>query len=173
MSAQTAVPEQLLEFPYRASYNTVRTWPQTLPEAPVAVQFPAARDPIAIVRSASPVRPAPEISTPQTPTRLQFGGDLATRRLQRPLELSFKTRPPAPLAPARFLLGVNARGEVAFSFLQSSSGNAAVDAAAAAHFPRLAFAPADSPVTWGHAVFLWGDDVYSSETPLLEKKAVR
>src|SRR5688572_9413356 len=38
MSAQTAVPEQLLEFPYRASYNTVRTWPQTLPEAPAAVQ---------------------------------------------------------------------------------------------------------------------------------------
>ena len=173
MSAQTAVPEQLLEFPYRASYSTVRTWPQTLPDAPAAVQFPTARDPIAIIRSANRVHRAPEISTAKIPTRLMFGGDLATRPLQRPLELSFKTRPPKPLAPARFLLGVNAGGEVAFSFLQSSSGDAAVDTAAAAHFPRLAFAPADSPVTWGHVVFLWGDDVYASEALLPEKKIVR
>lgn len=170
MSAQTAAPEQLLEFPYRPSYSTVRTWPQTLPEAPAAVQFPSARDPIAIIRSANPAAPAPEVPPARIRTRVIFGGELGARALQRPVALSFKTVRPEPLAPARFLLGVNERGEVAFTFLQSSSGDPTVDAAAAAQLARLAFAPSHSPATWAHAVFLWGDDVYEAAEPHTGKK---
>ena len=172
MAAQTAVPEQLLEFPYRPSYHTVRTWPQTLAEAPAALQYPTPRDPIEIVRSANPPPPAPEPPAVRVQSRVIFGGDLTGRALQRPLQLSFKTNPAGPLAPARFLLGVNDRGEVAFTFLQSSSGDPTVDAAAAAQLARLAFAPNASPATWGHAVFVWGDDVYGA-AELPEKKSPR
>ena len=76
-----------------------------------------------------------------------------------PLVLNARTA--GPVEPTRHLIGVTGRGEVRFVFLQNSSGNAALDDAAAAHLQTLVFAPGDSPITWATATVTWGDDAYA------------
>lgn len=164
-AVQALVPRQLLDVPYRPSYATVRTFPQTLPEPEVAAQFPPPRDPFAIIRSAAP---APAESAPPLPpsaTRVAFSGALADRAVVRTAPIAFQTRAATSLFPARFLIGVTDRGEVRFVFLQSSCGDLAADDEAAAHLARVSFSPGENPMTWGHAVFQWGDDVYAPGAP--------
>ena len=161
-AVQAVVPRALLEVPYRPSYATIRTLPQTLPEAPASVQFPPPRDPLAIIRSAAPAMPDRAPAPAASVTRLTFTEPLAQRPLARTPPITFKTRTATPLDPARFLIGVTERGEVRFVFLQSSCGDPATDEAAAAHLAQLSFSPNDAPITWAHAAFAWGDDVYPS-----------
>jgi hypothetical protein len=158
--AQSTVPPHLLEVPYRPSYSTVRTLPQTLPEPSAAVQFPPARDPLAVIRSASPAPPEPVRPVPPSQTRLLLGEGLAGRALARPFAITLEKPAAEPLTPARFLLGVTPKGHVRFCFLQSSSGDANADAAAASALDRATFTAADAPMTWSQVTVVWGDDIY-------------
>ncbi len=164
-SVQAVVPQKLLDVPYRPSYASVRTLPQVLAEPPPSVQYPPPRDPLAIIRSATPAAPAPVPTPAANVTRLSFSGALASRQLVRSPAIAFKTRATALLEPARFLIGVTDRGEVRFVFLQGSCGDSATDDAAAAHLAQLSFAPAGAAIAWGHVAFTWGDDVYPAEKP--------
>jgi hypothetical protein len=56
---------------------------------------------------------------------------------------------------------VTANGEVRFVFLQSSSGNPALDQQAAAHLEDVVFAPDAAPIMWASAVVTWGDETYA------------
>ena len=162
-AAQAVIPPALLDVRYRPSYETVRTFPQTLAEPSVVVQFPPPRDPLTIIRSAAPAAPGPAPARAPGVTRLAFSGDLAARALVRNPPVAFQTHRAAPLESARFLIGVTDRGEVRFVFLQSSCGDPATDEAAAAHLAQLSFSPGDAPITWAHAAFTWGDDVYAAK----------
>lgn len=159
-TAQSTVPPHLLEVPYRPSYAAPRTLPQMIPEPPPAVQFPPARDPLAVIRSGSPAPAPPAPHFMPTATRLLASEALAGRSLVRPFIVSLQTPATEPLLPARFLIGVTAKGEVRFSFLQTSSGDPRADAAAATALDRATFAPADAPMAWSHVTVTWGDDIY-------------
>ena len=76
--------------------------------------------------------------------------------------LSFPSPSTDALQPSRFLIGVSDRGEVRYVFLQESSGDPAFDSLAAAHLQQLGFAPNESPIAWGFALFSWGDDAYGA-----------
>jgi len=159
-AAQSTVPAHLLEVPYRPSYATVRTRPMTLPDPPAAVQFPPARDPIAVIRSASPTPPAPTSAPAQSATRLLPGESLASRSPVRAFAITLPKPATEPLVPARFLIGVTDKGKVRFTFLQSSSGDRHADHVAAAALERTTFTPDEAPITWGQVSVVWGDDIY-------------
>lgn len=159
-TAQSTVPAHLLEVPYRPSYATVRTRPLTLPETSPAVQFPPARDPIAVIRSASPKPPASASPPARSATRLLLGESLTTRSLVTPFLIALPKPATEPLTPAGFLIGVSDKGTVRFSFLQTSSGDRRADTAASAALERITFARDNAPMAWASVTVVWGDDVY-------------
>lgn len=159
-AASSVTPAGLPEIAYRPSYATMRTAPLGPVETPVAVPFPAARDPLAVIASADP-RPAPSpVASAAQPTAVSFSATLANRAPSPLPQLVPKTRATEPAEPTRYLIGVTDRGAVRFVFLQSSSGHPALDEQAAAHLQRLVFTPSDTPVTWAEAIVAWGDDAY-------------
>ena len=159
-AASAVAPAGLLDIPYRPSYATMRTAPLGPVEQPVAVPFPPARDPLAVIASGEVKAAAPPaVSTPQ-PATVRFSAALASRAPSPLPPLVLKTRAAAPVETTSHLIGVNDRGEVRFLFLQNSCGQPALDAQAAAHLQALAFAPNDAPITWATATVTWGDDAY-------------
>ena len=160
-AASAVTPPGLLDIPYRPSYATMRTAPLGPVEQSVAVPFPSARDPLAVIASGEMKTVAPPaVSTPQ-PTTVRFSAALASRAPSPLPPLVLKVRAAAPVETTSHLIGVNDRGEVRFLFLQNSCGQPALDAQAAAHLQTLAFAPNDAPITWATATVTWGDDAYA------------
>ena len=158
-------PPGLLATTYRPSYATIRTTPLDPAETPVAVPVPAARDALAVITSTAAQPAPPVVHTAPQPTALSFSASVA-RRIPNPLpSLVAKTRATAPIEPTRHLIGVTAKGEVRFVFLQNSSGNPALDAQAAAHLKDLVFAPDEAPITWVAVVVTWGDEAYAGKPP--------
>ena len=159
-AANSVTPPGVFDIAYRPSYAAKLPAPLGPVEQPVAVAFPPARDPLSIIISADakPLTP-PAVSAPH-PTTLIFSSALANRAPAPLPPLIVKTRTAEPVEPTRQLIGVTGRGEVRFVFLQSSSGNPALDEQAAAHLQTLAFASSDAPITWATATMTWGDDTY-------------
>jgi hypothetical protein len=58
---------------------------------------------------------------------------------------------------------VSDKGEVRYTFLQTSSGDTAMDTEAARQLGTLTFAPAEAPVAWSVARIFWGDDAYGPD----------
>lgn len=159
--ANSVTPARLLDVEYRASFATPRTAPHSVAEERSGVQFPAVKSPLAIIRSATPSSPAPTPAPPPRPTQVRFSAALAGRPLAQEPHLIPVVKASAPLEPSRYLIGVTDRGEVRFVFLQSSSGDPALDAEGATRLARATFAPDPAPVTWAHAAITWGGDAYS------------
>lgn len=160
-TAAGVVPPGLPDIAYRPSYATMRTAPLGPVETPVAVPFPPARDPLAVIASADP-RPAPRpIPGAPQPTAVVFSAALESRVPAALPPLVPKVRAAEPVGPTRHLIGVIGGGAVRFVFLQSSSGHPALDDQAAAHLQTLVFAPHDAPITWATATVTWGDDAYA------------
>jgi len=156
-------PAALLETAYRPSYATMRTAPLGPVETAVAVPFPTARDPFEIIARAAARRAPPAPASGVQPTTVTFAEPLARRAPSAPPPLVPRQRATEPVEPARFLIGVTARGEVRFTFLQDSSGQPALDDQAAAHLQTLVFAPDEAPMTWASAAVIWGDDAYGEK----------
>ena len=159
-AANSVAPPGLFDIAYRPSFSTKLPTPLGPVEQPVAIAFPPARDPLSIIRSAD-AKPSlpPAVSTPH-PTTVIFSSALAARAPAPLPPLIVKTHTAEPVEPTRHLIGVTDHGEVRFVFLQSTSGNPALDEQAAAHFQTLTFAASDAPITWATATITWGDDTY-------------
>jgi hypothetical protein len=155
-----AITNRLLQIVYKPSYETLRTPPLTLPDEPERMQYPPARDPLAIIRSAEPKPVEPELPGAGDPTQFVFTGDLGPRSVSALPPLMTRTKSTKELEPARFLVGVDARGTVQYVMPQSSSGNAAIDGEAADFLSKLKLAPAERPISWGYATVQWGPEVY-------------
>jgi len=162
MNAANAITERLLDVPYKPSYAALRTPPLTLAEEESRIQFPPARDPLAIIRS---VEPPSSFRTPAPtgdPTGVVFTGDLQPR-VSSPLPTFTVTKKSAKeLEEAVFLVGVDARGAIQFVMPQSSSGSPAADEEAARYLGNLKLSPGDKTITWGRAKVKWGADAYTS-----------
>ncbi|MDX2080645.1 MAG: hypothetical protein SFU53_07660 [Terrimicrobiaceae bacterium] len=68
-------------------------------------------------------------------------------------------------APTRFLLGVRPDGSVAHVFLQESSGNASLDAAASRELGQSTFAAGGDRIVWDVVKVNWGGDIRAVDEP--------
>jgi hypothetical protein len=151
-------PAALLAVEYLPSYREMRTAPQGVPEEPATVQFPSAREPLALILGNNPLPAAPEPLLNPQPTRIEFSAQLSSRAPATAFSPAAKVS--KAVQPTRILTGINADGEVHFTFLQQpSSGEATLDAEATTFLQGLRFAPAQgTPTVWGFTTFYWGDD---------------
>jgi hypothetical protein len=156
------MPVSLLDLAYRPSYAGRLTRPVVVGEHQDGIAYPPVRNPLALLRADGPAQSAQQEKITAPRTTALFSGGLAGRTLKEQPSAEWQTRAESALAAARFLVCANARGEVRGVFLQSSSGNAAMDRQAAEHLGRLSFAPADAPFTWGFATFHWGGDAFKA-----------
>jgi TonB family protein len=152
--------ERLLDVPYRPSFATPRTAPLTLPLEPSTPKFPPARDSLAIIRSGESSPVEPDSIPARQPTRAKFGEPLAGRSA-RSTALAIRGTTTQPLETATFFVGVSPRGQVQHVIAQQSSGDAALDAEAAAALWKWEFEPAEEPIAWGDVAVSWGPEVYS------------
>jgi hypothetical protein len=96
---------------------------------------------------------------------IRFSPELDSLITPQTPELKFS--PSGREAPdaARFLVAVNEKGEVRYCFLQSSSGDAALDKQAQKYlaltrFPAIRNSPSSpASLTWGIATLEWGNDL--------------
>jgi hypothetical protein len=167
-ATSSPLPRGLLDLEYVPSFATVRTPPRTLAPAPEVVRYPAAKHPLAIIRSVEPadIPTAPEL--PPSETRLSFSGALAERQVIEAPPVRAQLR--SPLEPPSFLVGVSGDGEVRFAFVQRTSGDDAADAAAAAALTQARFEVSEAPITWGFATVTWGGNAYAAPAPAIESR---
>ncbi|HYR57104.1 MAG TPA: hypothetical protein VEO95_00685 [Chthoniobacteraceae bacterium] len=171
-SARSVVPANLLSVPYQPSFSVVRAAPLGSIEEPAVVPFPPARNPLSVIASAAP-RPQPEIGTTlPMRTTLDLSVALAERGLKPP-SFHWKVRASEPLQPLRALIGVSDRGEVRFTFLQNSSGDAHIDAEALDQLAKLAFAPGDAAITWAVATVDFGAEAYTAAPAELRSRGAK
>ena len=161
-ASRESVPEDLLASPYQPSYAGIRSTPKAVAAATPSVVSPPARDPLSIIGSAAAPAPMRENAAAPELSRVRFSGPLAGRGLDPGKEPTpdFSGASGAILEPARFLIGVTDKGEVRYAFLQSSSGDKAVDDQAEARLFQMRFLPDAASLTWGLASFFWGNDAY-------------
>jgi hypothetical protein len=161
MTDGNSISDRLLQIGYKPSYATLRTPPLMLPDEPQGMQYPPARDPLAIIRSVEPNPPKPVAPAQGDPTRIIFSGELGRRPIAALPRLVITSKSSKELEPASFLVGADARGVVQYVMQQSSSGNATLDAEAANYLSKLKLAPGDQPISWGHVTVQWGPDAYA------------
>lgn len=157
-------PKGLLDVPYRPSFQTIRTHPLGVPPEPAAIQFPPPRDPVALIRGSMPaIAPGPVIVAAQ-PTQVTVSASL-TARAPADLRIAPEARAGKPVGETTVLVGVAAKGEVRYAFLQQASGSAELDREAAAAAEKMRFAAAAEAMQWGIVTFLWGDDAFANPAP--------
>jgi hypothetical protein len=167
--AQTATafpldPPQLQRTAYAPSYGQIRTPARQLGERAAPFDEISIRPPLALIRSGNPQPAIDSRGKTSAPTRLHFSAELA----RLPLKESPRFIPvscEAAVEPARFLVGVSARGEVRHVFAQKSCGDPRMDLQAMAHLKSLSFGAQDTELLWGEATFYWGDDLYVDSPP--------
>jgi hypothetical protein len=99
-------------------------------------------------------------------TVIRFSPELDSLLSPQTPELKFTASSRDAFEPAHFLIAVNEKGEVRYCFLQSSSGDAALDEQArkylsATRFPAIRNSPSSTlaSLTWGNASLEWGNDI--------------
>jgi TonB family protein len=110
-------------------------------------------------------RPSPPAEHAIAATTLMFEGDGLGAPELPPLQ--FATSSKEPPQAARFRVAVSERGDVRHCFVESSSGDAALDAQARSYILRARF-PAienpsaskfENPLRWTTAIVEWGNDI--------------
>lgn len=159
-------PTGLGEIRYHPSYKTPSTLPKTADHRRAPIPLPPAFDPLALL---TPPRLAAPPAHRTLHTTLSFSEALRPRdaATDTPLQLAVKVE--GAHQPSVFLIGIDDRGELRYTFLQSSSGHRQLDQEAEKqlhdhpfHHDESAQAPA---ITWGFVTFTWGADVVSVTSP--------
>ena len=138
-----------------------------LPAPPPALRIPSAHPPAPVEKPAAPA----QFTTKSIATVIRLSPELDSLIPPQTPELKFNSSGRESPEPARFLIAVNEKGEVRHCFLQTSSGDAALDEQArkylaAARFPAIPNSPASSPsLIWGTAILEWGNDITTSASP--------
>lgn len=160
-NAHAVLPPNLLDVPYRPSYEQSRLTPKGSVEAPVVVQFPPARSAFAVIRSVTPKAEPAARAAVATPSGVTFSSPLRDRMPTQPAAFTWRNRASEPAEPFRALIGVTDRGEVRFAIPQQSSGQPSLDAEALAHLEKLTFSHASEPIMWGMATVTFGAEAYA------------
>ena len=163
ISGSNAITDRSLQVDYKASYAVLKTPPLTLPEDVPRAQFPPARDPLSIIRSAEPKPPTSTPLVAGDSTRVTFAGDLQQRIGDGLPPFNVTKKSTVELEQATFLVGVDARGTIQYVMPQSSSGDAALDGEAERYLAGLKLTPGTPEISWGRATIQWGSDAYASQ----------
>jgi hypothetical protein len=133
-----------------------------LPPAPAALRIPSAHPPAPVEKPVT----ATQFVTKPIATRIRFSAELDSLIAPQTRELKFNSAGREAPEPARFLIAVNDKGEVRHCFLQTSSGDIALDEQArnylaATRFPAIRDSPSSivASLIWGSATVEWGNDV--------------
>ena len=139
-----------------------------LPPAPSALRIPSARPPGPVENPSAPA----QIATKPVSTAIHFSPELDSLIAPQTPELKFNPSTRESPETARFLIGVSEKGEVRYCFLQTSSGDAALDEQARKYlaltrFPSIRNSPSSNVVslTWGTATVEWGNDIPRLPSP--------
>jgi hypothetical protein len=125
------------------------------------LRIPSAHPPGPVEKPAT----ATQFVTKPIATRIRFSPELDSLIVPQTPELKFNSAGREAPEPARFLIAVNDKGEVRHCFLQTSSGDIALDEQArnylaASRFPAIRDASSTrAPLTWGSATVEWGNDI--------------
>ncbi len=157
--AKTFIVPKLSHVP---SYLTINPALKTLPVPADDLQTPSSQPPgpvpIARVKKA--------VSLPATPTTIIFSENLdSLGKAEKPaMKYSASTREPPQ--SANFRVGVTQNGVVRYCFLQTTSGDSALDEQARAYLMLCRFIPKDTAaikdpdrLQWAIATIEWGNDV--------------
>lgn len=127
-----------------------------------ALRIPSAHPPAPVEKPASPTK----FETKPVPTAIRFSPELESLIAAQTPQLKFNASSRDSPDAARFLIAVNDQGDVRYCFLQSSSGDAALDEQArkylaASRFPAMHNSPGMSGASliWGTATVEWGNDI--------------
>jgi hypothetical protein len=133
-----------------------------LPPAPPALRIPSAHPPAPVEKPASPM----QLVTKPIATAIRFSRELDSLISPQTAELKFNSSTREAPDTAIFLVAVSDKGDVRHCFLQTSSGDAALDEQArkylaAARFPAIRNSPASTmpSLIWGTATLEWGNDI--------------
>jgi hypothetical protein len=135
---------------------------KVLPPAPPALRIPSANPPAPVEKPTTPT----QFATRPIATRIRFSPELDSLITPQTPELKFNSTGHEAPEAARFLIAVSSKGEVRHCFLQSSSGDAALDEQARKYlaltrFSAIRDSPSSTPtlLIWGSATFEWGNDI--------------
>jgi hypothetical protein len=139
-----------------------------LPPAPPALRIPSAHPPAPVEKL-----PSPALLTPKpVATAIRFSRELDSLIGPQTPDLKFSASSPDSPEPARFLIAVSEKGEVRHCFLQSSSGDPALDDQARTflaltRFPSIRDSSSSNlaGLIWGFATLEWGNDLTSPPSP--------
>jgi hypothetical protein len=139
-----------------------------LPPGPSPLSIPSARPPAAVERPSTP--PTPVVTS--VPTIVSFSAEFDSLRAPQMPQPMFVAGGRDTPGAARFAVAVNEKGEVRYCFLQTSSGDPALDEQArkylaATRFPAVPSSPPppQARLTWGSATLEWGNDVTPAPPP--------
>ncbi|MGZ5537108.1 MAG: energy transducer TonB, partial [Chthoniobacterales bacterium] len=130
---------------YLTSQPVLRELPSNEPE----LHVPSARPPGPVPMNYA----APAMSTVVTPTSVQFSEEISAPPPLPPMQFK-STIKDAPQS-TQFRIAVGRGGDLRFCFLQSSSGDPALDEQARQQLLRTRFLPNEQELTWGTATFDW------------------
>lgn len=153
-------PKGLLDVRYKPSFETMRTVPLGVPDERTTNEFPPARDPLALIRSALPHAAAQPAAPAPEPTHVAISETLAPRS-PADLRMIPNSKANKTVEPTTVLAGVSAKGEARFTFLNQHSGNPELDAEATAFVRTIRFAPSEQNLQWGTITLYWGDDAFA------------
>jgi hypothetical protein len=133
-----------------------------LPPPPSALRIPSAHPPAPVEKPSAPV----QIVTRPAATAIRFSPELDSLITPQTPELKFAASTREPPETARFVVAVNEKGEVRYCFVQTSSGDAALDEQARKYlaltrFPAFRNSPNSTipGLAWGFANVEWGNDL--------------
>jgi hypothetical protein len=139
-----------------------------LPPAPPAVRIPSAHPPAPVEKPATTT----QLVMRPVATVIRFSPQFVSLISPQTPELKFIASNREAPEPARFTIAVDDKGEVRHCFLQSSSGDAALDEQArkyiaASRVPAVRTSPPGSTgtLTWGDAIVEWGNDITTTASP--------
>jgi hypothetical protein len=142
-----------------------------LREAPAAapdLSVPSARPPAPVERPSAQSQATAKIS----PTTLQFSSELEALGTVQGLEMKFAASGRESPQAAQFRIAVNDKGEVRHCFLQTSSGDAALDDQARKYLALSRFSTMANrksqianDLIWGTATVEWGNDITAPPSP--------
>jgi hypothetical protein len=139
-----------------------------LPPAPPALRIPSAHPPAPVEKPST----LAQIVTKPVMTAIRFSPELDSLIAPQTPELKFTASTRESPETARFLIGVNEKGEVRYCFLQASSGDPGLDDQARKYLALTRFPALRNPnseirndFTWGTATLEWGNDLTAAPSP--------
>jgi hypothetical protein len=160
---------------YLGRQPALREMPAVAPDLGV----PSARPPAPVARPAAQTQTASTVS----PTTLRFSPELEALGTVQGVEMKFAASSRESPQAAQFRIAVNEKGEVRHSFLQTSSGDPALDEQARKYLALSRFAILNPPsparhashsdaggstlagFIWGTATVEWGNDIVAPPSP--------